>query len=91
MTTCPNWTVESLALHCGPVTHLKDCVSIRSQHLPFVRINPVVIFALYAIQCHTVLRLHHEVQASVGHWWTVGIIWGDKIESAYITFRQPLR
>lgn len=58
---------------------------ILSEHLPLEGHDLVVVFALYAVQCHAVLRLDHTVLASVGHWRTVGFVWGETVVSAYIT------
>lgn len=75
-------------LHSGLFTHLNDSMRIMSEHVPLEGRDPVVIFALYAVQCHAVLRLDHPVLASVGHRRTVRFIWGETVISVYITYSQ---
>lgn len=52
-------------------THLVDGIRVSSKHFPLEGINPFVVCAPYAVQCHYVLRLDHQVLASISHWRTV--------------------
>lgn len=61
------------------LTHLNDGIRVSGEHFPLEGHNLIVIFALYAVQCHAVLRLDHPIQASVGHRWTVGFIWREAV------------
>lgn len=75
--TSPNWTPNRNGSRSGSFGHLNDSVRVSGEHLPLVGWNFHVIFALYAIQCHCILRLDHPVRASVSHRWTVRFIWRE--------------
>ena len=67
-------------------THLNDGVRVSGEHLPFEGQNLLVVFAPNAIQHHSVLRLHHQVLASVGHRRPVGFVWKQVALLAYNTY-----
>lgn len=90
-----NWTLSRTVARSSSnrslFTHLNDSIRVSGEHLPVVGCNLMVIFALYAVQHHCVLRLDHPVRASIGHRWTVRFIWRETVVSVYMACRQELR